>query len=216
LGLASFLSNWRGRVLVYAGILISSFVAFKKYWFKKFKPLLLGGLILVLFLFILDRNMVVSKGFSVVDRLMNKDVYEDQMTIIWRIDAFNESVKMGFSSPFGVGLRNFYDWTYIKSKARFLSTDFALLTKEAAVDGPHNIVAQFLAETGYIGLLIFLLMIASFASRDLKTIRSKQKLWLEKVTIILAFWGFILATAFYPTTSLNFYISFFLFRAMLI
>ncbi|MBU0572387.1 O-antigen ligase family protein [Patescibacteria group bacterium] len=216
LGLASFLSNWRGRVLVYAGILVSSFAVFKKYWFKKFKPLLLGGLILVLSLFILDRNMVVSKGFSVVDRLMNKDVYEDQMTIIWRIDVFNESVKMGFSSPFGVGLRNFYDWTYIKSKAKFLSTDFELLTKEAVVDGPHNIVAQFLAETGYIGLLIFLLMLATFASRDLKTIRSKQRLWLEKVTIILAFWGFILATAFYPATSLNFYISFFLFRAMLI
>jgi len=216
LGLVSFLSNWRGRVLVYAAMLISSFVLFKKYWFKKFKLLFLGGLILFSSLFILDQTMVASKGFSVVDRLMNKDVYEDQMTIEWRVEVFKESVKMGFSSPFGIGLRNFYDWTYLKSKAKFLSTDFELLIKEAAVDGPHNIVAQFLAETGYVGLLIFLLMIVVFASRDLKIIRNKQGLWLEKATIILAFWGFIFATLFYPATSLSFYVSFFLFRAMLI
>jgi O-antigen ligase len=178
--------------------------------------LLLGGLILFSSLFILDQGMVASKGFSVVDRLMNKDVYEDQMTIKWRIEVFKESAEMGFSSPFGIGLRNFYDWTYFRSKAKFLSTDFELLTKEAVVDGPHNIVAQFLAETGYVGLLIFLLMLATFASRDLKIIRSKQELWLEKATIILVFWGFIFATVFYPATSLSFYISFFLFRAMLI
>lgn len=216
LGLVSFLSNWRGRVLVYAGMLISSFALFRKYWFKKFKFLLLGGLVLFSSLFILDQGIVASKGFSVVDRLMNKDVFEDQMTIEWRVEVFKESVEMGFSSPFGIGLRNFYDWTYFKSKAKFLSTDFELLTKEAVVDGPHNIVAQFLAETGYIGLLIFLLMLAAFASRDLKIIRNKQELWLEKTTIILTFWGFILATVFYPATSLNFYVSFFLFRAMLV
>ncbi|KKU04130.1 MAG: hypothetical protein UX88_C0001G0034 [Candidatus Woesebacteria bacterium GW2011_GWC2_47_16] len=215
LGFVSFLSTWRGRFVIYITMVVFSFAYLKSLNFKKAAFLFATGLFLLLSFYLLDKRQILNQGFSVVDRLLNKDVVEDQMTISWRIEAIKESFVMGSVSLFGVGIGNYYEWTAFKPITQYLPQNQKLITEAAATSGPHNIFAQFLAETGYFSFVVFILVLLVFLVNDLKIFLSKDVLWLEKMTIVLAFWGLIAGTLFYPATSLSFFISFFVFRGLL-
>lgn len=218
LGLVAFLSNWRGRVIVFASLLVGSALLLSTIWQEKKKILISGLVVLVVSLTIVDRLQLFSYGFSVVDRLLNKDEKEDVSTIEWRYKLFGTSADMGKTYPFGVGLKNFYDFigAEAKGKGKFVYKEAEILTKEAAVDGPHNIFFQFLAETGLGGFVVFLVMLGAFVVSDVGMIRKKGNFNLESRVIILAFWGLIIGTQFYPATALSFYVPFFFFRGLLV
>jgi hypothetical protein len=216
-GAISFLSNWRGRVLVFL-FSVFSFLATHVFTnFNKKYLLRLVGLFLGLFIFInfLDNMSVSRVGFSVRDRLMSTDEAEDVSTVEWRLNAFNASIGMGSSGFFGVGLGNYYEWLGEKKRYPSFIREFRELADAASSHGPHNIFFQYLAEMGYVGLIVFIALLVGFAIEDVRGF-GKNKYSQDHKAIALSFWALISVVQFYPATSLSFYVSFYLLRAMLV
>jgi len=214
-----FLSNWRGRVLVYVFsllIFILSIIFLKKKKLRSKKLFWLGGLIVgvVLMFGILDRVGLNKIGFSVVDRLRNADFAEDVSTIEWRVNVFKDSYDMGRSGFIGVGVGNFYEWTNFKKRHEYLIREYGELADAAIYHGPHNVFFQYFAEIGIIGTGVFVIYLFFAFVKDLHRIKS-QKLYGAEMSFIVSFWTLLGVVQFYPATSLSFYVLFFVLRGVL-
>lgn len=218
--IVTFLSNWRGRFVVVVIILLMYAFTVARKNLSKIKtfgyyPLIFAVFLVAAVIYGGDKIQFARSGFSVVDRFSNQDEAEDLGTIVWRKRMAMESIDMAQAFPFGVGLNNYFEWTTFRSDVNFFApTRENKSIYNASQYGPHNIIFQFLAETGLVGATVFVWMLLSFASMDLK--RFKKGEIDEKTTISVAFWGILGITFFYPAATLNYFVSFFLFRALLI
>jgi O-antigen ligase len=211
----SFLSNWRGRFINAIFVLLMVFISTYRARANNLKLILATLIVIFPILFLADKFVVSNNGFSVLDRLANKSHVEDEQPVQWRLASAEEAVLMANTHLFGVGLGNYYEHTTLKA------TDASLLTEEkrdlydaAAVSGPHNFFAQYLAEGGYITLIFILLWLFYYLIQDIKVILSKNTTP-EYITLSICFWGLIFGTQVYPATTLSFYVAFFALRSVL-
>jgi len=208
----AFLSNWRGRFIVSLVAVPLSFSLFTKTARKSMLPLIIFGSISLFGLYGLDKSQVFSSGFSVIDRLENREL-NDLDSVKWRVRMMGTSFELGFTHPLGVGLKNFSQYVTSGTSNPFAPKESVQLGREAVFDGPHNIFPQFMAETGIAGLLAFGLMLIIFARHDSKLLRGKPSN--SQKALIAFFWLILTSTLFYPASSLSFYVYFFLARGLL-
>lgn len=212
-GFLSFVSNFRYRFLAFIfSIFFSSLVFFKP---KK----LLSSIFLLIFSIILvftisNFVLIKSNNNTVIDRIFLKDEEKDLGTIKWRFKMFGNSISIANRNALGIGLGNFYDNLSIKDKD--LNNVFGVkkqIALGALTSGPHNIFFQFLAETGYFGLLTFIVLLIFFLKKDFFYLSKKNQN--EKKALIIMFWTLIFIVQFFPAINLTFYSMFFLLRALI-
>lgn len=209
----AFLSNWRGRFVVALVAIPLSFSLFTHAFRKYLLALFILTAVAVLGLYFLDKSQVYSSGFSVIDRLGNRDEVKDLDSVLWRVRMLGVSFEMGTAYPLGVGLKNFSRYVVSGTSNPFAPKEAVLLGKEAVFDGPHNIFPQFMAETGILGLSAFLLMLVVFAKHDINLLRGKPTI--SQKALVAFFWLILSSTLFYPASSMSFFVYFFLARGLL-
>ncbi len=206
-GIVVFMSNWRGRMVVWLMVLLGGI----GWWGdkKQMKKWLVGIAIVGLVFGGLDRLMLISRGYSVLDRLRNEDKAEDKNTLKWRKKAFGEAREMASYTWFGVGVGQFYNFTDLKNR---LGLQLIKLD-DASKYGPHNIFFQFLAETGWIGWFWLVLGLSWFGWWD----SSHWKIYNSDLKLLAGvFWLTVAVVQFYPAISWEFVALFFGLRGVLL
>lgn len=197
--LAIFLSNYRGKLLAGAMGIILIFV-FKK---APAKPLL----IIILIPLLVSLFFQTETG-SVIDRLLLKS-QEDITTLTGRMTASARATNIGLNNFFwGIGLGNFInyaDWVWTSKE----KTDIV------SYQNPHNAYLMLFAETGFLSVAIYIILILKMAKSDFNFL-VKQKF--DSNNIILPFvvssWIFIAINLidWYP---INYLVYFFLLRGLI-
>jgi len=210
LGFIAVVSNFRYRVLAYIFAILLSFICFE---YKKLSKFILFAVIIVAFITanIFSKNI---SGYTVFERVFTPEQgTADTTSVSFRIDMMIESAKLAFAYPItGVGLGNFYNALPNKYKSQLILRDNVgnQIYLGALQAGSHNIFFQFLAETGILGVLSFILLILFFVKKDIALVKSNVK---YKKPFIASFWTLMIIVQFFPPTNLAFYTLFFLLRA---
>lgn len=215
--IVSFISNVRTRFFVTLFVLGASFFIYILQYstgkLVRYKKIFFIGLIAAV-IFTSNLLVVNKLGYSIVDRFLLESKSEDQMTLFFRLDMLTYSYKMGLSHPlFGVGLGNFFEHLPVKLKLPSLSLDSNQEAVRSSLLYPHNIFAQTLAESGFLGLISILALIVYCLKKDLFIVRDKN-ITLKKM-LVISFWGLFLFSLFNPTTPLTFFANFFLLRLLI-
>ena len=211
IGLLTILSNFRYRLLTFIFSSCSTFFLFKireKNSLNKF-----FGLLISIFLILTILNPFIQQFFkhTTIDRLIEKEEFEDSSSISWRLKMFNKSIELAQANFFGVGLGNMFDYLPKKEvKDITVNTQIPLGALSA---GPHNIFFQVLVDTGIIGLFSFILLLIYFIRKDIFIIKTNRNK--EKLTFIAIFWTLIFIVQFFPAINLTFYILFFMLRGII-
>lgn len=202
-------SNIRSNVLMVALSCISSLFLFR---FKLTKRLIFACVgILVLAVFA-NRLITQLVGFSFYDRLTFQSQSEDVDTISQRRNQIGEAFMLANSSILGIGLGNYYDRVQIqKIEVSYLESRRNEI--RAAKEYIHNIFASIAAESGYVGLLTFCLLLLVFLKNDYVAIKSKKSF---KIACVVAFWTLLAWGLFNPAVSGTYQFLFWGFRGLLI
>lgn len=190
----SLVSNWRTKLVMLFFALISSFLIFA----GRIKGLLIKFLVILFFLYTGYLISINNVGFNSLDRLLIPE-QEDITTITKRVDMWSESINMALSSPlFGVGLGNYYDNLPAREIGTFSFYKWSFQLTQLTNNHPHNIFFGTLAETGFFGLLSFVLLILYFLITDVHLFKSSS---LMARAAVVSFWTlFIFANLNVPTT----------------
>lgn len=211
IGLVAFASNFRYRLLSYLISLVASLIFIKKTSVTKIFLIILLCFLSISFVDPILRQ--VSK-ITLTDRLINNEEYSDSSSISWRIDMFKSSIDLANSQVFGVGLGNMYD--YLKKSTMGTGNLSPEMSRSIAalMAGPHNIFFQYLGETGYIGLIAFIILLCFFIKRDYLILTGLNSR-IESKVFVLMFWTLMLIVEFFPATNLTFYMLFFSLRGLI-
>lgn len=205
----SFISNFRTRFLMLLFSLFSSFFLF----LKTKKTSLFALFILPLTVYLLYSILTQNIGFTVFDRLLLQSEKEDVNTVTGRIKKWEKTVEMGLSAPlFGVGLGNYYD--YLDPSMKQYASLFEQTRKEfelAAYD-PHGIFFKIFAETGFLGLFSFLLLLGYFLNKDIGILFSKEEI--PKIFVV-SFWTLFLYALVNPSYTTKYQALFWLLRILI-
>lgn len=205
----AFASNFRYRALTFSISLIASIIFLGKG--KNIVKNLVAILIAVfIFLPLFDKLASNLNSYSLIDRVVNQKEYEKTGTIAWRLKMFDKSIELSRYSLFGVGLGNMAD--YLNKNSLPLDRSLNLKAKGALESGPHNIFFQLLAETGFVGLISFLMMLIYFIRKDIAILKTKD---ITRKTLIICFWTLIFSGQFFPAINLTFYVIFFVMRGLI-
>ncbi len=212
----SFVSNVRTRFFVTLFVLTTSLlIYFLQYSIRlaNYKKIFFIFLIITVIFF--SHQLVTKKlGYSIVDRFLLESKNEDTMTLFFRLGMLSYSLDMGYSYPFfGVGLGNFFEHLPAKLKVSNLSLISNQETTKSSLLYPHNIFAQTLAETGFLGLIAILALIFYCFKTDWTILKNKNNIF--KKMLIVSFWGLLIFSLFNPVTPLTFYTNFFLIRLLI-
>jgi hypothetical protein len=130
-----------------------------------------------------------------------------------RVSQLILSFELQSNTIFGAGLGNYYDYIS-KGRNLFLSQWQKYITL-GAEEYPHNIFALYLAESGFIGFLIFVFLFLRFIYNDkINVFKKDNKNW-EQATSI-AFWTLFIYGFFNPPIPGSYQVLFWVLRAMLI
>jgi O-antigen ligase len=207
-GVLSLISNFRYRFIVYLSAIIGSvFYVIKKQ--LSTTPIISIIITIILLLQQVLNSNSISTAFN---RLLIEDKNRDYSSIVWRLDMFEESLKMARNNYFGVGLGNFFEiLPTSQKKLTTLPETRKTIALGALNSGPHNIFFQTMAESGLIGLVTFIVLLGFYFYRDF--LRKKIRNSLEK-TLIMMFWLLILTIQFFPAINIHYFILFFTLRAL--
>lgn len=206
----SLVSNIRSRILMLLVSLGGSLVFLKKISPKKIFILSLSFLMIG---FLINNLMRYYSGYSFVDRILLEDQIQNVRPVNFRLDQLKKSLEMGKTSLLGVGLGNYYDHLNPVQKNNFTTNQSQLLASQAAQEFVHNIFGAILAETGYITLFVFLLILLLFIKRDIFLLKKGQDY--EKAFII-AFWSLFSYGLFNPILPASYQVLFWGIRGLLI
>ncbi|OGH23147.1 MAG: hypothetical protein A3F31_04105 [Candidatus Levybacteria bacterium RIFCSPHIGHO2_12_FULL_38_12] len=203
----SFLSNFRGQLLIVFLAFISCHVLF----LRKVKASLFQLVFIIFFLYV---GYIASNSFlgsNLVDRFMlstKEDVHSIKSRLWWSEISF----EMVLSSPIlGVGLGNFYDNLSFSDRPKKLYNDWRQKLSEISAMHPHNILSGTLAETGFLGLLSQLILIGYFLKSDIKFIKKKLTM---NLSIIICFWLIFLFSFINPQYTFSYLGLFWLLRGL--
>lgn len=205
-------SNFRYRLLAYLFSIFLTFSIFKINDKGVFNKIFILGLVII---FIINNTNPLIRQFSkntAADRLTEKKEYEEYTSFAWRLQMFDKSIELAGVEIFGVGLGNMFD--YLSKKEIYTLTQGKLTKLAALLAGPHNIFFQYLAETGFIGLLGFVLLLTYYLKKD--TLIIKRVGNQRKKVFISMFWTLIFIVQFFPAINLTYYVLFFLLRGLII
>jgi len=214
-GFTAFISNFRYRLIAFIFAFIVSTLLM-----KRIKKILFFAFILIFICIFTFSELIIRdiQGYTIVDRILLQSKEYDVGTITWRLYMFNESLSMAKNFPItGVGLGNFYD-SLPNSFKSILTLDYSQrqeIQTLALLVGPHNIFFQFLAETGFVGLFVFIILLYFYLKKDIAIVKKNSTLSFQKIPFIISFWTLIVIAEFFPSVNLTFYIMFFLLRGMI-
>ena len=205
----SFVSNFRTRFLMLALSFMGTFIVFIKEFKKYFLAI---GIVLVLFYFLY--SAVFSRlGFTVIERMLLEDRGEDVVTVTSRISNWVKSVEIGLSAPIlGVGLGNYYEYLDFPMKQVLTSLEFVKRENELASFYPHNIFFEIFAESGFLGLFSFILLLSYFVKKDLSLIIEGNPLG---KAFVISFWVLIGHALFNPASTVKYLVYFWLLRVII-
>lgn len=186
----SFISNWRIRIIMLFFSLVSTFIALKKVKTQLFLILLF---IIFSIGYLVNLVSIRTLGFSFLDRLTLQEKVEDVISLSYRTEQIKSAFEMGLTSPFGVGLGNYYD--NLTTKAKTPAGLYDRNVQEGTEGNLHNIFAAFIAESGYISLVLFLIILVMFVKSDIKTLKRKNK---YKRAFVISFWTIFIFTLLNP------------------
>ncbi len=203
----SFLSNFRTRILMAIFAIIVSFGFLIKY--KKSEKIFLIFLILLIVFFFLNTITLGEKKFF---RFNNPEEFLETSSIITRVDQIKLSFYMGGASLFGVGLGNYFDNlpSFFKNKDLIISQSVNFV-KLGAEEYVHNIFGFIVAESGYIGLFIFVCIIYLFIKKDFFTQQKNDYL----TALVISFWTLFIYGLFNPIIPASYQVLFWLIRGLL-
>ena len=181
--LVSIISQWRIRVLMTLFTLLSSLFMRSK---------------LLYILLIIGIGFISYFAFNVVfDRQNNtffqRIDFQDDPNLSSITSRVNQ-IQFAFdnATPLGFGLGSFADYT---SKNIELIKSNQTILNAAASGYIHNILANYLFETGLLGFIIFSLIILMFIKSDYEIILGKD---IIKKAFVLSFWSLYIYGLFNP------------------
>ena len=172
-------------------------------------------LLLLVFFAAFFANVLVTPliGFSYIDRFFSQQsIEQNQKNFDSRISQFATSIQLGFNSPFGIGLGNFYDYVKHNSNSSFLNP-YDRDIQVGAEEYVHNIFGSIIAESGYFSLIIFLILLVVFIWSDIAKIK-KGDIW-EK-GFVIAFWSLFSYGLFNPTVPASYQVMFWTLRGFIL
>lgn len=205
----SILSNFRSRLMMLMVSFFGSIIFIKGK--KKIKIGILASMFVVFMIFtgLSDKFL----GFSIIDRLMFTDRYEDVETVDFRFENAGISLEMGKLFPWcGVGLGNYFDNLPSQKLTNLSYFEWKNSEAKIASTNPHSIVSQLVSETGFVSLSFFVSITLLFAIKDLFSMRS---LSLEKRAWVIGFWSLFSFSLFNPTTTMTYNTLFWVFRGVI-
>lgn len=208
----TLLSNFRSRLLM---LVVSSTLIFTS-WFRTWKTLIMGGMMVFILFFVADFISLRLWGFSLLDRVLLRSNYDDIQSLSSRWEGIRRSFELGTSRPlYGIGLGNYFDFlpTTIKNSVFSLSNFYGTVWTSSL--NPHNIFAQIVVETGVIGLVYYLLMLGVFLRQDIKILKRAKKNEFQTAAVI-GFWTLFSYSLFNPSTTLTYNSYFWILRSMVI
>lgn len=202
------ISSWRTKALIFISAMTISILIY----LPKIKQYIAIFVIFILLsIFVTNRLSLTITGFNIYDRLLLED--SGNSTIVSRLYYWKEAVEIGLSSPItGVGLGNFYDYLSNKSKAGRLRAVSIKNIKPLVIDDPHNVFFSTFANTGFLGLISFTILILYFLITDLQTL-SKQNLYLKGT--LIAFWSLFIFSLLNPAMYYSYLLLFWFLRGMI-
>lgn len=175
-------SNIRSSVLVLGIGFVLSLFTFRRNAFSKIM-LVIGGIFIIGYLTnILLVNFV---GFSFYDRLTFQSQAEDVDTVSQRGEQISQAFSMANSRLLGVGLGNYYDNVNV-SKIDVALSESRRVEIRSAREYIHNIFATIAAESGYISLAVFFVILMLFVKQDVSYMKGKNA---QKKAFVIAFWA---------------------------
>ena len=204
----SFVSNFRTRFLMLLFSLFSSFFLF----LKTKKTYLLALFILPTTIYFLYSILTQNIGFTVFERLFLQSEREDVKTVTGRIEKWEKTVEIGLSAPFlGVGLGNYYDYLDPSMKQSISLFEQTRKEFELAAYDPHGVFFKIFAETGFLGLFSFLLILGYFLKNDIKILFLKEEI--PKIFVV-SFWTLFLYALVNPSYTTKYQALFWLLRIL--
>jgi O-antigen ligase len=202
------ISSWRTKTLMLIFAMMNSTLLF----LPQIKRYL--GVFTILFLlsiFLSDKLSLKISGFNIYDRIFLEE--PSNPTIISRLNYWKEATEIGLSTPItGVGLGNFYDYLSNKSKAGRLRVFSINNIETMVIDDPHNIFFSTFANTGFLGLISFVILIIFFLITDLQVL-GKQILYLKGA--LIAFWALFIFSLLNPAMYYSYLLFFWLLRGII-
>jgi hypothetical protein len=173
---AMFLSTAGIYCTLFRGIWLAFILAiFLQGLVRTRRPVLLALLALVTTLVIL--------GSSMWKDIESSDMYESRLgrtnTMYSRIGAWKGGLEMFLDNPIlGVGYFNFQE---------VFENNYSWITVEGvpAVPRPHNLFISVLAETGMIGIIIFLLLCANIISVPIRYLKNHREKFDREVAVFI-------------------------------
>ena len=206
----SFVSNFRTRFLMLLFSLFSSFFLF----LKTKKTYLLALFILPTTIYFLYSILTQNIGFTVFERLFLQSEREDVKTVTGRIEKWEKTVEIGLSAPFlGVGLGNYYDYLDPSMKQSISLFEQTRKEFELAAYDPHGVFFKIFAETGFLGLFSFLLILGYFLKNDIKILFLKEEI--PKIFVV-SFWTLFLYALVNPSYTTKYQALFWLLLSVLL
>lgn len=140
-------------------------------------------------------------SYNVLDRFLLQDEDLDKGSIDSRIEQYEKSIDLFYSSPLlGVGLGNYGEYVNLNNSLFLLEEDYQKAFRISVITHPHGVFFQLLAETGILGLVSFILLIGYFLLNDIKKIR--KGLHSEFWPYIVSSWALIVYALVNPADSL--------------
>lgn len=206
LSFLAFISSFRTRIGMLAIGLLGSFAVFNRK---------LSQRIIFLFFALAILGIIASliSGYTTGSRFYERFLLSDQQdiaTITSRFDQINIALYMGFVSPFGVGLGNYYD-NLPSNKIKSLT---ALAAAEiSAREYIHNNFATVIAESGYIAFFLYLLLLIKFMQMDRRIMKENDY---YKRSFVVAFWSLFFYGFFNPPIPISYQVLFWGMRGLLV
>lgn len=216
----AFVSEFRTHILVLVFGVISSAVMYvfqfrKKIFSDELRLQTAAVIVLSVFLvLILSNSHMLGITNSSIERIVYPEA-GDVTSLETRFWMWQQAYDMSLAYPFfGVGLGNYYDNLYLPSNVSISIFEWRNRLREITLIDPHNIFFKILSETGFVGLISFIVLLCSFLYYDSKLLLNKQ-LRLSHY-LICSFWSFVLYVLFNPSVTIQFLSSFWLLRVLII
>ena len=148
-------------------------------------------------------------GYNAFDRIISPES-EDYTTISDRFYYWEKGIEMGKSQPItGVGLGNYYEHLTNKETVRNSLSDPKNTFMKITWIHPHNVFVALFAETGFLGLGSFVLLLCYFIVTDFGSFTLTSPL---HKALVLSFWGLFAFSLINPAAILNYAVLFWLIR----
>ncbi|HRN70503.1 MAG TPA: O-antigen ligase family protein [Candidatus Woesebacteria bacterium] len=190
----AFISNWRIRVAMFIVAFISSFLFLFKQKFSLLKIFFIF-ISLVVISYAVDSLLLSRSGFSFYDRILLTEE-SDVQTITSRFDQIQIGFDLAKNNILGVGLGNYYDHLPQSHKINMNINSLAERQGEIANEYIHNYFGLLAAESGFISLFVFIILLFIFITSDLNIMfKSKNQ---YKKAFVISFWTLFLFAMLNP------------------